>query len=85
MTAEETEKLLNGIAAALDVGLNGGRQEKFGFIVLVFPFAAEGGEARSVSNAAPDDIPDMLEHCAKNLRSQRKMLRGLENNSGRPN
>ena len=83
MTTKETEKLLNGIAMALDVGLNGGRKKDMGFVLLVFPFSKEGGEAHCTSNADPEHIPDVLENCAKNLKG--RIIRDPENNSRRPN
>ena len=83
MTYEETKKLLEGCAAALDVGLNGGRKEKdMGFVLLVFPFGEAGGEAHCMSNADLGDIPAVFESF---LKSQLNMIRDKENNSRRPN
>ena len=88
MTAKETEQLLQGIASALDVSLNSGRETTMGFIVMAFPLkhkvegAAETGLLHCVSNTAQEDIPDVLESYVKRMKG---IVLDPENHSRRPN
>ena len=84
MTETETEQLLQGIASALHVALNGDREKKMGFIVMVFPFEISKGAAprlHCVSNTAQGDIPDVLATYLKNMQG---IIRGPEDNSRKP-
>ena len=83
MTDEETKKLLEGFANALEVGLNADPKQPMGFVLIVFPFESLGGRANCISNVNTESIPDMLEAHAKDLKS--RIIRGPEDNSRRPN
>lgn len=87
MTEKETEQLLQGIASALDVSLNGDRETTMGFIVMVFPLKIDEGapapRLHCVSNTVRDDIPDVLATYLKHM--QEGIVLDPENDSRRPN
>ena len=52
-----TEEIMRGMARAMDQALNGSQEKKEnGFVILVFPFDAEGSRVNYVSNAERRDI-----------------------------
>ena len=57
MTDEETKKLLEGFANALEVGLNADPKEPMGFVLIVFPFESSGGRVDCISNVNTESIP----------------------------
>lgn len=56
---EKYERIMEGIARAIDRTLNQTEPKQTGFILMLFPFGS-GGRCNYISNAEREDVVEML-------------------------